>query len=251
MFELTGKTAVVTGGSRGLGLSIIKALAVAGADVAIVYPPFESFPKEAVANLETSGYRVRAYEADVTKRESVDSMVQKIIEDFGQIDIWVNNAGKMSETLLVDMDEEEWDDILNTDLRSVFLCCRAVVPHMISRKQGSIINIASQIAYKGGVRLTHYSAAKAGVIALTKSLAQEVAPYGINVNAVAPGPLMTDMTRPFATDDNWLHNKERSVALGRLGTTDEVAPTIVFLASSAASLYIGQTLLPNGGGVML
>jgi 3-oxoacyl-[acyl-carrier protein] reductase len=170
LWELTGKVAVITGGSRGLGLSIANALTTVGTDVAIVYPPFESFPAEAVAKLGALGHRVRAYEADVTKSQSVNTMVQKVLDDFGQIDILVNNAGKMTETLLIEMSEEEWDDIITTDLRSVFLCCRAVVPHMIAQKKGAVINIASQIAYKGGPRLAHYAAAKAGVIALTKSL---------------------------------------------------------------------------------
>lgn len=251
MWDLNGKAAIVTGGSRGLGLSIAKALTKAGADVAIVYPPFESYPEERVTELRATGRRIHAYMADVTRADSVHAMVDQVVNDFGKIDILVNNAGKMTETLLLDMSEEEWDSIIDTDLKSVFLCCQAVLPHMVKSRKGTVINIASQLAYKGGRRLAHYAAAKAGVIALTKSLAQEVASYGITVNAVAPGPLVTDMTRPFMQDEEWLKAKENSVALGRLGTPDEVAPSVVFLASSAAQLYTGQTLLPNGGGVML
>jgi 3-oxoacyl-[acyl-carrier protein] reductase len=249
--ELQGKTAIVTGGGRGLGFSISKALSNAGANVAVIYPPFEARPEQQIRELRQAGVRASAYEADVTNKESVHIAFDNIADDFGNLDILVNNAGKMSETLLVDMEEQEWDSIIETDLKSVFLCCKAVLPHMLRNRSGVIINIASQLAYKGGRRLTHYAAAKAGVIAFTKSLALETAADGIRVNAIAPGPLVTDMTRPFMKDENWLKAKEESVAMGRLGTPEEVAPSVVFLASQAASLYTGQTLLPNAGGVML
>lgn len=249
--KLADKVAVITGGGRGLGWSISKALAQSGAKIAIVYPPFESYPKEKIEELRSLGRQAKGYEADVTNSQMIRKVIKRIVDDFGRIDILVNNAGKLSETLLIDMEEQEWNEILDTDLKSVFIVSKAVLPYMIEAKRGSIINIASQLGYKGGVGITHYSAAKAGVIAFTKSLAQEVIEYGIRVNAVAPGPLITDMTAPFMKDNNWLAQKEKSVAIGRLGTPDEIAPTVVFLASSDASLYVGQTLLPNGGGVMI
>ncbi len=249
--KLLDKVAVVTGGGRGLGWSISKALAQAGAKIAIVYPPFEPYPEQKMEELHSLGCQAKAYEADVTDSQTIKRRIQEIVEDFGGIDILVNNAGKLNETLLIDMEEHEWNEILDTDLKSVFIVSKAVLPYMMKAKNGAIINIASQLGYKGGVGITHYSAAKAGVIAFTKSLAQEVIPHGIRVNAVAPGPIVTDMTAPFIKDKDWLAQKESSVAIGRLGTPDEIAPTVVFLASADASLYVGQTLLPNGGGVMI
>lgn len=249
--RLKDKVAIVTGGSKGLGWSISKALAQSGVKVSIVYPPFEDYPESQIEELRSLGCDAKGYEADVTDRQSISKMAQQVVDDFGRIDILVNNAGKLNETLLIDMEEDEWDEILDTDLKGVFLCCKAVLPYMMEAKSGSIINIASQLGYKGGIGITHYSAAKAGVIAFTKSLAQEVISHGINVNAVAPGPLITDMTAPFRKDKDWLEQRERSVAIGRLGTPEEVAPTVVFLASPDAKLYVGQTLLPNGGGVMI
>lgn len=249
--KLKDKVAVVTGGGRGLGWSISKALVQSGAKLAIVYPPFESYPESKIEELRSLGNQAKAYEADVTDSQTVRKMIKQVVEDFGGIDILVNNAGKLRETSLIDMEEHEWDEIIDTDLKSVFICCKAVLPYMVEAKGGSIINIASQLGYKGGVGITHYSAAKAGVIAFTKSLAQEVISHGIRVNAVAPGPLVTDMTAPFIKDKDWLVQREKSVAIGRLGSPDEIAPTVVFLASPDASLYVGQTLLPNGGGVMI
>lgn len=249
--KLTDKVAVVTGGGRGLGWSISKAMAQVGAKIAIIYPPFEPYPEKKIEELHSLGCQAKAYEADVTDSQIIKKRIQEVVADFGRIDILVNNAGKLYETPLIEMEEQEWNEILDTDLKSVFIVSKAVLPYMIEAKGGAIINIASQLGYKGGVGITHYSAAKAGVIAFTKSLAQEVIQHGIRVNAVAPGPLVTDMTAPYRKDKDWLAQREKSIAIGRLGTPDEVAPTVVFLASADASLYVGQTLLPNGGGVMI
>jgi len=249
--DLKNEVAIVTGGSKGLGWSIAYELAKAGSNIAIIYSPNGNYPEDKVLKLRDMGGTAEAYKANVTNPVEIQKVFENVSEYFGKIDILVNNAGIMRETLLSKMTEEEWDLTIETNLKSVFLCCKNILPYFFSQKKGSIINVSSQLAYKGGKELTHYSASKAGIIAFTKSLAQEVAQEGIRVNAIAPGPLQTDMTKPFMDNTNWVQNKKESVALGRLGTTDEVAPTVVFLASSDASIYVGQTLLPNGGGVML
>ena len=251
MKKLAGRLAIVTGGGRGLGRSIALALAREGADLAIVYPPFDAKPDAVAAEIRALGCRAEPYQADVSDEAAVQRMVAAVLHDFGRIDILVNNAGKMIEKLLIATSVQEWDETLATDLRSVFLCCRSVLAGMMERKRGAIVNVASQIAYKGGLRLSHYAAAKAGVVALTKSLALEVAGYGIRVNAIAPGPILTDMLRDYMHDPEWIAAKERSIAIGRFLTAEEIAPSVVFLVSDDAAPFTGQTLLPNGGGVMI
>jgi 3-oxoacyl-[acyl-carrier protein] reductase len=167
----------------------------------------------------------------------------------GRLDIVVNNAGIMTETPLLDLSVEEWRRTLDVNLTGCFLVTRAAVPHLTAAGGGAVVNIASQLAYRGGVGLAHYSAAKAGIIGFTRAAARELAPRGIRVNAVAPGPIETAMTAPYATPE-WLQAKLAGGLIGRLGKPDEVAATVAFLVSDSALLYLGQTLSPNGGGVM-
>ena len=176
-------------------------------------------------------------------------LVETVLRDAGKIDTWVNNAGIMTEVPVTEMSTAAWDETILTNLRSVFLCTRAVLPTMLAQGSGSIINISSQLGLKGALNCAHYAASKAGILAFTKSVAKEVGAQGIRVNAIAPGPLRSPMTDPFATPE-WVAAKLTSQVLPRFGEVEEVAATAVFLASDAASLYLGQTLSPNAGGVM-
>jgi len=247
--NLRDRIALVTGGGRGLGRAIALCLASAGADVAVNYPPAESTPLDAVRQIEQCGVRSCAVMADVTKPEQVKEMAAAVLDRFGRLDILVNNAGIMSEVPITELAYEEWDETIRVDLYGVFVCTQAFLPPMIAAGRGAIINVASQLAYSGGARLAHYAAAKAGVVAFTKSLGRELASTGVRVNAVAPGPIDTEMTRRYATPA-WRKAKEQSVAMGRFAQPEEIAPTVAFLASDLACYYTGQTLLPNGGGVM-
>lgn len=249
-FELTGRVALVTGGNRGLGRSIVEALAKAGATVAINYPPFEVEPAELVRLLREQGYAVSAVSADVSVMADVERMVSTVVERHGRLDILVNNAGIMHEVPFDDLTVEMWDRVMSVDLRGVFLCCKTVVPVMLRQGYGRVITITSQLAFKGAIETADYCAAKAGVVGLTRSLAHEYGTRGITFNCVAPGPLETELTSPYSTPE-WRARRTGALAMKRMGTPDEVAPAVVFLASAASSYFTGQTLHPNGGGVML
>jgi 3-oxoacyl-[acyl-carrier protein] reductase len=175
-------------------------------------------------------------------------MVEEMIDAFGRIDILVNNAGILKKSPLVEMTTEEWDQVLAVNLRGTFLCTRYVLPHMLRRHHGRVINVASQRGQIGGIGVTHYSASKGGVIAFTKALAREVARENVLVNAIAPGPIATELNAPYM--DEW-RDRIHQLPIDRMGESDEVAPTAVFLASDDATYYVGQTLGPNGGDVML
>ena len=248
-FRLDGQVAVVTAGGRGLGRAIALALAVAGADVWLSYRESAAAAQEVVAEIEAMGRRSGAIRADVSDEGEVARLVEAVQREAGQIDTWVNNAGIMTEVPVAEMSTATWDETILTNLRSVFLCTRAVLPTMLAQGSGSIINISSQLGLKGAPNCAHYAASKAGILAFTKSVAKEVGAQGIRVNAIAPGPLRSPMTDPFATPE-WVAAKLTSQVLPRFGEVEEVAATAVFLASDAASLYLGQTLSPNAGGVM-
>jgi 3-oxoacyl-[acyl-carrier protein] reductase len=228
---LSGRTALVVGGGSGIGRAIAEAFTAAGADV-------------------VTGDRKNAQVViDVTDEESVRTAVAEASARLGRIDVLVNSAGILTESPLVEMDLATWSETLAVDLTGVFLCCRHVVPGMVERGFGRVINIASQLGIKGGHGLTHYSAAKAGVIGLTKSLALEVAEHGVLVNAIAPGPIETPLVEGIT--EEWKTAKRKELPLGRFGLPEEVAPTAVLLASDpGGNLFVGQTLGPNSGDVM-
>ena len=186
---------------------------------------------------------------DVSDERSVQAMAEAALARFGRVDILVNNAGIFTESLLEDLSVEDWDRVLNVNLRGVFLCTRALLGQMLARRDGRIINIASQLAYIGGKSVAHYVASKAGVIGLTKSLAREVATRGVLVNAIAPGPIEAPLLA--SETEEWRSAKLAELPIGRFGTVDEVTPTAVLLASAEGSYYVGATLGPNGGDVML
>lgn len=248
-FRLDGQVAVVTAGGRGLGRAIALALAAAGADVWVSYRASAAAAQDVVAEIAAIGRRSGAIHADVSDEAEVTRLVEAVLREAGRIDTWVNNAGIMTEVAVAEMSTAAWDETILTNLRSVFLCTRAVLPTMLAQGSGSIINISSQLGLKGAPNCAHYAASKAGILAFTKSVAKEVGARGIRVNAIAPGPLRSPMTDPFATPE-WVAAKLTSQVLPRFGDVEEVAATAVFLASDAASLYLGQTLSPNAGGVM-
>ncbi|OWG12695.1 3-oxoacyl-ACP reductase [Delftia sp. K82] len=245
---LDGRRAVVTGAGSGIGEAIALAYAQAGAQLLLA--DIDAARADSVAQrCRALGAQAETVIGDVGDESTAHRIIDRCVQAFGGIDILVNNAGMLTQSRCADMSTAMWDEMLRVDLRSVFLCARRAVPHMQAQRWGRIINIASQLGIKGGVELSHYAAAKAGVIGFTKSLALEVAPDNVLVNAIAPGPIATPLVDGISAD--WKRAKEASLPLGRFGRADEVAPTAVLLASDpGGNLYVGQTLGPNSGDVM-
>jgi 3-oxoacyl-[acyl-carrier protein] reductase len=248
MGKLDGRVALVTGASRGIGAAIAVALGREGATVAVNYHRSEARAADVVGAIHAAGGKAMAVRADVSDARAVADMVERTLAAFGAIDVLVNNAGIMNASPLHTMTDEAWDTMMATNLRSVFLVTRAVLPGMLARGRGKIINVSSQVAQKGMPNLTHYAAAKAGVLGFTKALAREVGPQGIHVNAISPGAVETELIGPVT--EEWKREKSAPFALRRVGVPDDVAPTAVFLACDDSHFYAGQTLCPNGGDVM-
>jgi 3-oxoacyl-[acyl-carrier protein] reductase len=246
--RLQGKKAMVTGGARGIGGAIATAFAREGADVAVLDVKIEAAEAKAAA-LTPFGVKTFAVAADVSDEGQVNTAVAAAIAALGHIDILVNNAGIDTTSVVAEMDTAMWDQMMAVNLRSVFLCTRAVLKPMIARKFGRIINIASQLGHKGAPEMAHYAAAKAGVIGFTKSLAYEVARDGVTVNAICPGPIDTELFRGLP--EEWRKRKLNELPIGRAGQVEEIAPTAVLLASEEGAYYVGATMNPNGGDVML
>jgi len=247
--KLTDKIALVTGGARGIGSEIAIAFAQAGADVVVADLLEESAAAPVLSAIEQEGRRCLFVRTDVSDAQQVQDLVAAAHAEFGRIDILVNNAGVVSQVKFDELKVAEWDRVLSINLRGVFLGCRYVLPEMLERGSGKIINVASQLGQIGGLEMVHYSASKAGVIGLTKALAREVSARGVHVNAIAPGPILTDMMAEET--EEWAAKKLAELPMGRFGQPQEVAPTAVFLASDDSSYFVGQTLCPNGGDVML
>ncbi len=241
---LHGRRALVTGGASGIGRAIAEAFLAEGARV-VLLDRDETLAGQAARNVGAAGFVA----ADVADEGQVRQAVTEAEQTMGDIDVLVNAAGILTQAPLVEMSLAQWQQTIDVDLTGVFLMCRHVVPGMVRRGAGRVINIASQLAIKGGESLTHYSAAKAGVIGLTKALALEVSRSGVLVNAIAPGPIETPLVEGISED--WKTAKRAELPLGRFGRPEEVAPTAVLLASSpGGDLYVGQTLGPNSGDVM-
>lgn len=249
MKKLDGRVAVVTGAASGIGRGIAVAFAAEGADIVVADFASEEESAAVMAEIAVAGGTGLFVRTDVSDEASVREMARRAIEKFGRVDILVNNAGIFTESLLEDMAIEDWDRVVNTNLRGTFLCSRILIGQMLERGDGRIINIASQLGQIGGTSVPHYVASKAGVIGLTKALAREVADRGVLVNAIAPGPIETPLLD--RESEEWRSSKLAELPIRRFGRVDEVTPTAVLLASADGSYYVGQTLGPNGGDVML
>ena len=242
------RVSLVTGAGSGIGRAIAEKLGRGGERV-VVNDLDGTSAEEVVAGIREAGGEAAAAPGDVSDPEAVRGMVQRAREAFGPVEVLVNNAGYGQQKLFVKLTVEDFDRMIGVHLRGTFLCTSAVLPGMLERGQGVIVNVASQLGQIGGVELCHYSAAKAGIIGLTKSLAREVSAQGIRVNAVAPGPINTELV--LGLSEEWRRNKAADLPLGRFGEPWEVAETVAFLLSDGAALYVGQTLGPNSGDVML
>ncbi len=245
---LTGKTAVVTGGSRGIGRAICIELAKQGANVVVNFSGSEAKAEEVVKEIEALGPKAIAVQANVADSPSVDSLMKQALETFGSIDILVNNAGITRDNLLMRMKEQEWDDVIDTNLKGVFLCTKAVTRQMMKQRAGRIINISSIVGVAGNPGQANYVAAKAGVIGLTKTTAQELASRNILVNAIAPGFITTEMTD--ALPEEIKETMLKQIPLAKLGQPEDIAKAVIFLASDSANYITGQTLHIDGGLVM-
>lgn len=246
--SLANKVALVTGGSRGIGKAIVLELAQAGCDLAINYAGNEQAAKAVAEEVEALGRKALVIQANVADSAAVENMIKQVIEQFGRLDILVNNAGITRDNLLMRMKEEEWDDVINTNLKGVFNCTKAVTRQMMKQRFGRIINISSVVGALGNPGQTNYAAAKAGVVGLTKAAARELASRGITVNAIAPGFITTDMTA--ALDDKTIEQLTSQIPLARLGAPEDIAKAVRFLASEDASYMTGQTLHIDGGMYM-
>jgi 3-oxoacyl-[acyl-carrier protein] reductase len=245
---LEGSVALVTGASRGIGKAIAISLAEAGADVVVNYAGSEEAASEVVKQIEALGRKSFKIKADVGVSAQVDDMVKQVIDAFGKIDILVNNAGITRDNLLMRMKEEEFDQVIHTNLKGVFNCIKAVTRSMMKQRSGRIINISSVVGVLGNAGQANYVAAKAGVIGLTKSAARELATRGITVNAVAPGFIETDMTDKLSEDMR--EQLLTQIPLMRLGQPEDIARIVRFLASGDSSYMTGQTLHVDGGMYM-
>lgn len=245
--SLEGQVALVTGASRGIGRAIAIALAAAGAQVVVNYARSSTAADEVVAAITQAGGTAIAIQADVSQAGQVDSLISGTIEKFGRVDILVNNAGITRDTLLLRMKPEDWQAVIDLNLTGVFLCTRAVAKLMLKQRSGRVINIASVAGQMGNPGQANYSAAKAGVIGFTKTIAKEMASRGVTVNAVAPGFIETDMTGELPNTADIL----KFIPLGRFGQPEDIAGMVRFLAADPAAAYItGQVFNVDGGMVM-
>lgn len=245
---LTGKCAVVTGASRGIGRAIALQLASQGARVVVNYSGSADKAQQVVEEIKAIGGEAIAVQANVADGESVQQLMQTALQAYGSIDILVNNAGITRDNLLIRMKDDEWDDVLNTNLKGVFLCTKTVARQMMKQRAGRIINISSIVGVVGNPGQANYVAAKAGVIGLTKTTAQELASRNILVNAIAPGFITTEMTDSLPEELKQAMLKQ--IPLAKLGQPEDIAKAVAFFASDGANYITGQTLQVDGGMVM-
>jgi 3-oxoacyl-[acyl-carrier protein] reductase len=245
---LSGSVALVTGAVGALGAAICRDLARAGADIVVHHLRQDEQARALCGELEALGARTVEVSADVTDWDGVAAALTRAQDHLGPIDILVNNAGWMESRRLVDTDLAQWRRTMSVDLDGVFIVTRQVVPGMLERGEGRIVNVSSQLAFKGATDFVAYCTAKAGLLGFTRALAREVGPT-VRVNAIAPGPIDTPMVTPHATPE-WVHARTRDSVIGRLGLPEEIGPAVTFLVGPGAPLFHGQTLHLNGGGVL-
>ncbi len=248
MPKFEGKTALVTGGGRGIGRAICLELAGQGANVVVNYRSNSATAEDTVAAIAASGGQAIALQADVADERGVTALFKAVISQYGGLDILVNNAGITRDNVIMMMKPEDFDIVQATNLRSCWLCCKAAARIMMRKRAGSIINITSVVGIAGNGGQTNYAASKAGIIGLSKSLAKELAPRSVRVNAVAPGFVETDMTADLS--DELKDAALGAIPLGRMGDPADIAKAVAFLASADASYITGQTLVVDGGMVM-
>ncbi|OGO56494.1 MAG: hypothetical protein A2V85_03925 [Chloroflexi bacterium RBG_16_72_14] len=246
---LAGRVVLVTGSSRGIGAEVAAKAAAEGAAVAVHYHRSLEGAQATLARVRAARAEGEAFAADLGDGTQASGLVERVIERFGRVDGLVNNAGQTQVGPFLALGPEEWDAVLRTDLTAAYHTCRAALPSMVEQGSGSIVNIASRLGQVGIAETAAYSAAKAGLIGLTRSLAREFGPLGVRVNAVAPGFTVTEMTADLADTEEG-RRRLRDMPLGRFGRADEVADAVIFLLSDASALFLGQTLNPNAGGYM-
>jgi 3-oxoacyl-[acyl-carrier protein] reductase len=246
---LAGRVVLITGSSRGIGAEVAAKAAAEGAVVAVHYQSSADGAKQTLERVRAAGADGATFTADLGDGEQADRLVADVIERFGRLDGLVNNAGRTQVGPFLDIEPADWNEIIRTDLTAAYHTCRAALPGMLERGSGTIVNIASRLGQIGVAETAAYSAAKAGLLGLTRALAKEFGPRGIRVNAVAPGVTVTEMTTDLV-DSEAGRQRLRDMPLGRFGRADEVADSVIFLLSDASSLFLGQTLNPNAGGYM-
>lgn len=246
--NLKGKNVLVTGGSRGIGRAIALELAREGANVVLTYISNEDRAKEVIGEVESYGVKGLAIKADVSNEEEVNSMIEIVNSEIGGIDILVNNAGITKDNLLIRMKTKDWDDVINTNLKGVYLCTKAVVRGMMKKRYGKIVNIASVVGISGNAGQGNYSASKAGIIGFTKSIAKELGGRGININGVAPGFVETDMTNVL--NEKIKEEMLNQIPLKRFARPEDIADVVAFLCSEKANYITGQIINVDGGMLM-
>ena len=246
--SLSGKIAVVTGGSRGIGRAVCQRLAALGATVIVNFVSNPTAAEETVQSIQSAGGKAEAAQFNVAVAEEIETAFKQILDAHGRVDILVNNAGITRDGLLMKMKEEQWDAVLNTNLKGVFLCTKAVSRVMMKQRWGRIINITSVVGFAGNAGQANYAAAKAGIVGFTKSVARELASRGITVNGVAPGYIVTDMTRDLSEEVTNTIKKE--IPMGVLGEAEDIAGAVAYLASDEARYVTGQFIHVNGGMLM-
>lgn len=244
-FSLEGKISIVTGASRGLGRGLALGLAEAGADVAVVATSAKV--EETAQAIRSLGRRAIAIQADLSSIKQIPHIIEKVLNEFGRIDILVNCAGINRRFPAVECPEPEWDAVINLNQKSVYFMCQAVAKEMIKKKNGKIINLASMMSFQGGVNVSPYTASKGAVAGITKALANELAPYGINVNAIAPGYFATDLTQALQDDAERNQAISKRIPQGRWGTPEDLKGAVVYLASEASNYVQGHILAVDGG----
>jgi 3-oxoacyl-[acyl-carrier protein] reductase len=249
--RLKDKVAIVTGSSRGVGKAIAIAYGEAGADVVVNYSSSQKSADEVVQKIKSFGSRAIAVKADIAKKAEVEMLTQAAIDEFGRIDILVNNAGFTRPAMMLKMTEDEWDQVLDIHLKGAFLCSQAAALHMKDRNSGKIINVTSVAGLVGTVGQINYSAAKGGLLSMTKSAARELARYNICVNVISLGIVATDMTEKIRTDEKLAEIYMNRILLKRFAEAKDISPAFVFLASDESSYITGQLLCVDGGYGMI